>query len=93
MITGPSNESGASDQAPKDRKPNTTSKASVARLKVPQRVRPGILAYRQQRSVVDFSRAIQHALLHEATLREQAGTPDQWLRDAAAWIDRECLPQ
>ena len=86
------NESGASDQAPQDRKPNTTNKASVARLKVPQRTRRGILNYRQQRSVADFSRAICATLDREARLRAEAGQPDPWLSECAAWVGRGCLP-
>ena len=58
----------------------------------PRPNRPGILNYRQQRSVADFSRAIRQALEREATLREQAGEPDEWLRDCAEWIERGCLP-
>ncbi len=50
------------------------------------------LRYRAPRSVADFSRAIHDALDREATLREQAGTPDQWLRDCAAWVSRGALP-
>ena len=86
------NESGASDQAPQNRRQNTTSKASVTRLKVSQRPRLGILSYRAPRSVADFSRAIQRALEREATLRERSGHPDEWLRDTAEWIGRGCLP-
>ena len=57
------------------------------------RPRPGILGYRQQRTPGEAFRVIREALLREAILREQSGRPDQWLRDTAAWIERECLPQ
>ncbi len=88
------NESGASDQAPQDRKPNTTSKASVARLKVPQRPRLGILSYRAPPSVADFSRAIQRALEREARLARDTGKhiPPKVLEGISLWINRGCLP-
>ena len=65
----------------------------VAQFPTPQRVRPGILNYRQQRSVADFAHAVRQALEREATLREQGGAPDQWLRDCAEWIGRGALPK
>ncbi len=58
----------------------------------PRPNRPGILTYRQQRSHAEFFRAIRDALNREATLREQSGTPDPWLRDTADWVGRGCLP-
>ena len=88
------NESGASDQAPQDRKPNSTNKASVARLKVPQRTRRGILNYRQQRSHAEFCRAIRDALNREARLAHHTGVnvaPDI-IEDISAWVGRGCLP-
>ena len=69
-----------------------TSSHKVARFPVPQRVRAGILNYRRQRCVADFSRVIRDALEREARLREQSGHPDEWLRDAADWVGRGCLP-
>ena len=55
--------------------------------------RLGILSYRQQRSHTEFLRTIKDALTREARLREQAGAPDPWLRDTAAWIGRGALPE
>ena len=54
--------------------------------------RLGITFYRQQRSHAEFLRTIKDALTREATLREQSGHPDEWLRDCAEWIGRGAIP-
>ena len=61
-MTGPPNESGGAGTPPRDRKANSKSAASVTQFPVSQRNHPDILAYRQQRSVSDFSRVIQGVL-------------------------------
>ena len=71
-----------------------TRTARVAHLRAPQRNRLGILNYRQQRSVADFSRAIRDALDREARLARHTGVnvaPDV-IEDISAWVGRGCLP-
>ena len=70
------------------------SSLKIAHFPVSQRLRPGILNYRQQRSVADFSRAIRDALDREARLARQTSvsTPPEVLEGISSWVGRGCLP-
>ncbi len=56
--------------------------------------RLGILSYREQRSVADFSRTICAALNREARLARDIGKdiPPDVLDDISAWVGRGCVP-
>ncbi len=69
-----------------------TGKSNITQLPAPHRLRPGLFAYRAPRTPGEICRAIRDALNREATLREQAGMPDHWLRETADWVGRGCLP-
>lgn len=59
-----------------------------------QCIRTGILGYRRQRSVAEFSRTICDALNREARLAKLTGvnTAPEVLSDMSEWIGRGCLP-
>ncbi len=82
------------DRCGKGRRKNQTGKCSIAHLPAPQRLRPGILNYRRQRSPGDICAAIMRALECEARLARDTGvnTPPEVLSDMAEWIGRGCLP-
>jgi hypothetical protein len=65
----------------------------IQQFPILSRNRPGILPYRAPRTPGETFRAIRDALNRDATLREQAGAPDAWLRDTAEWIGRGALPK
>ena len=71
-----------------------TGKSNITQLPAPQRLRPGILAYRQQRTPGEICAAIMRALDREARLARDTGvnTPPEILSDISAWIGRGCLP-
>ncbi len=73
---------------------NKNSNSNITQLPAPQRVRPGILAYRQQRTPGEICAAIMRALDREARLARDTGvnTPPEILSDISAWIGRGCLP-
>ncbi len=73
---------------------NKNSAANITQLPAPQRLRPGLLAYRQQRTPSEAFRAIRNALDREARLAKLTGvnTPPEVLENISSWIGRGCLP-
>ena len=71
-----------------------TGKSNITQLSAPQRLRPGLLGYREQRSPAEFCRAIGDALDREARLARVTGvhTPPEVLEDISAWVARGCIP-
>jgi hypothetical protein len=69
------------------------SDAKILLLPAPRCTRLRLFGYRRQRSHVEFFRAIREALNREASLREQSGHPDEWLRQTADWVVRGALPK
>lgn len=69
------------------------SDANILLLPAPRCTRLGLFGYRRQRSHVEFFRAIREALNREASLREQSGHPDKWLRQTADLVRRRALPK
>ena len=73
---------------------NKNSAANITQLPTPQRVRSGILGYRQQRIPDEVIRCLTEALRREIHVSDELGIPvsNQTLRDIIAWGERGAIP-